>query len=407
MTSETFRRASFGLAIATFVATFAQAADFPVGEKTGTAIQRAIDAAAAAGGGRVVVPAGLYPSGSIRLRSHVELHLEKGARISGSVKWEDYFSFPESVCPITPEQSDKVFLYAWDAEDVAITGEGIVDGNGPSFFDRNAILWGCFWPKPATPRPRMVQLIRCRGIRFAGVMFKDPPSWTMLLRQCEDIVFDGIRVHANQHIVNSDGVDFDTCRHVRVRNCSFITGDDCFAIRAIRLPGSDERAVCEDILVEDCTLDSACQTVRMGCPSDDEIRNVTFRNIRARGTRGINFDYPARYLSPGSEGFMDIHDILFENYTGDFDYEAIRMDVEPGIKVRGIRDITYRNVDVTARRGTRFVGNVHSKMDNVRFENVTVNGVRQADGPIAADCTATGALKRADGASWETMKKRK
>ena len=104
---------------------------------------------------------------------------------------------------------------------------------------------------------------------------------------------------------------------------------------------------------------------------------------------------------------MDIHDILFENYTGDFDYEAIRMDVEPGIKVRSIRDITYRNVDVTARRGTHFVGNVHSKMDNVRFENVTVNGVREADGPVAADCSATGTLKRADGASWETMKKRK
>lgn len=378
-----------------------------VQEKSGAAIQRAIDAAAAKGGGRVVVPAGVYPSASIRLRSHVDLHLEKGARISGSVKWQDYFSFPESVCPITPEQSDKVFLYAWDEEDIAITGEGIIDGNGPEFFDRSAILWGSFWPKPATPRPRMVQLIRCRGIRFEGVMFKNPPSWTMLIRQCEEVVFDGIRVHANQRIINSDGVDFDTCRHVRVRNSSFITGDDCLAIRAIRLPGEDARAVCEDIVVENCALDSACQTVRMGCPSDDEIRNVIFRNLRGGGARGVNFDYPARYLSPGDEGYMDIHDIRFENCSGDFDGEAIRMEVEPGIKLRDIRNITYRNVDVTTKAGLRFVGNVHSKLDGVKFEKVVVNGIRQPDGLVAADCTATGALKREDGGSWETMKKQK
>ena len=376
-----------------------------VTEKTGAAIQRAIDRVAAAGGGRVIVPAGVYPSGSIRLRSHVDLHLEKDAVVRGGTKSEDYASFPEEVCAIKPENSTKVFLYAWDESDFAITGEGRFDGQGLAFFDTSSLkMGGRFFAKPPIERPRMVQLIRCRDFRFEGVTFWNSPCWTMLIRQCENILFDGIRVMADLRIINSDGVDFETCRHVRVRNCTFRTGDDCFAIRAIRDDGSDEPAVTEDVLVEDCTLCSACQTIRMGCPSDDEIRDVTFRNIRATGNNGINFDYPARYLHPGNDGFMNIHDITFENFSGTFLARALRICTESGVKIRGVRDITFRNLNVTSAFPTQFKGNVYSKLERIRFDNVTVNDERQPDGFQPVDCTDAGPLKRIDGWSWETRK---
>ena len=379
-----------------------------VAEKTGAAIQRAIDEVAAAGGGRVVVPAGEYPSGSLRMRSHVELHLEKGATVVGGDRSEDYFSFPVSVCAVRPEGSARVFVYAWDAEDIAITGEGAFEGQGPKFFDHSTLKGNArFWAKPACERPRMVQFVKCRGIRLEGVTFKDSPGWTMLIRLCEDIDVDGIRVVADQRIINSDGIDFDSCRHVRVTRSEFRTGDDCLIMRAMREAGSDEHMVCEDVLVSDCTLDSACQTIRMGCPSDDEIRNVTFRNIRARGWNGIYFDYPARYLRPTDDGYMNIHDIVFDGYTGDFKGSAMQIVVEPGVKIRGARDIVFRNFDVRTAKPPRFVGNVHSAIERVRYENVTVNGVRQPDGDVAADCTSAGPLVRPRRLSWETANQTK
>ena len=382
------------------------AGDIIVDGRDGAAIQRAIDAAAAAGGGRVTVPAGEYPSGSIRLRSRVDLHLEKGARVVGGTRSEDYFSFPDSICALKPENSTKVFVYAWDEQDISITGEGVIDGQGVAFFPGQEGKTGHF-SKPAVERPRMVQLFRCKGIRLEGVEFLNSPCWTMLIRLCENIAVDGVKVHADQRIINSDGIDFDSCRHVRVKNSDFRTGDDCLVMRAMRETGENPKLVCEDVVVTDCTLDSTCQCVRMGCPSDDEIRNITFRNVSMKGRNGIYFDYPARYLRPDDEGYMDIHDIVFENFTGRLSGYPVRVGVEPGVRIRSVRNVLIRNFDVQAVRPMTFVGNVHSKIENVRYDNVTVNGTRLPDGPVAADCTNAGPLKRVDGWSWETYRQQK
>ena len=372
-------------------------------ERTGAAIQRAIDAAAEAGGGRVVVSPGIWPSGSLRLRSNVELHLAKGARIVGGTTSEGYFSFPEDVCSIRPERSSRVFIYAWDEHDIAITGEGTIDGQGPKFFDHSTRQFERFWAKPPCERPRMVQLVRCRNVRLNGTTFLDSPGWTMLIRLCENVDADGIRVQANQMIINSDGIDFDSCRHVRVRNSDFVTGDDSIIMRAMREKGCADRIVCEDVLVENCRLNSACQCIRMGCPSDDTIRNVTFRDLRLAGFNGIYFNNPVGYLRSGDEGYLDVHDVLFENVTGSLEGSAIQIDVDPGIRLRGVRDITFRNVDVQSKEPLRFVGNVHTRFERVRFENVTVNGLRQDDGDVPGDFTADGPLVRRKSKSWEAQ----
>lgn len=370
----------------------------------GADIQKAIDAAAAAGGGRVVVAAGEHKSGSIRLRSKVELHLEKGARIVGGTKSEDYFSFPEEICAIRPERSSRVFLYAWNEHDIAITGEGTIDGQGPTFFDHNTRQFGRFWGKPPCERPRMVQLVRCRGIRLEGTTFLDSPGWTMLIRLCEDITVKRIRVQANPMIINSDGIDFDGCRHVRVMDSDFSTGDDSLILRAMREKGSTVPVVCEDVVVENCRLQSACQCIRVGCPSDDTIRNALFRNIRIAGYNGIYFENPVHYLRADDEGYLLAHNIRFENVTGNVEGSAIQIYVDPGVKLRGIRDILFKDFKVTTANPLRFVGNVHTRFARVMFENVVVNGVRQADGEVAGDYSADGPLQRRKQTSWEAKR---
>ena len=115
----------------------AGAADVVVTGKTGRDIQAAIDQAAAQGGGRVVVPAGEWTTGTLEMRSHVELHLQKGAILKGGTKEADYDRndvFPENFWSPGEEWSGGHLILGYKVEDVAITGEGVIDGNGPAFF---------------------------------------------------------------------------------------------------------------------------------------------------------------------------------------------------------------------------------------------------------------------------------
>ena len=291
----------------------ARADDFRVAADGGRAeIQQAIDAASAAGGGRVVVAPGVHPVGTLRLRSHVELHLEKGAVLLVSTKRDDYDDFPHDVCSVSPESSYRALIQAWDAEDIAITGKGTIDGQGPAFYDRKPPRG--HWPKPKF-RPLMVQFVRCRRVRLEGATFKDSPMWTMFIRLCEDVVADGITVVGDQRMINNDGIDFDACRRVRVGNSFFKTGDDCIILRAMR-EWKDEHVVCEDVVVSNCVLNSTCQAIRMGAPSDDTIRNALFKDIKMAGNNGIFFDYPIRYTRPYDEGYMDMSNIVFDGFEG-------------------------------------------------------------------------------------------
>ena len=407
------------------------AADVTVSGKTGADIQAAIDRAAATGGGRVTVPAGEYAVASIRLRGKVDLHLEKGAWLKGSTKSEDYTDFPDEICSIHPEKSKKVLVYAYDCDNIAITGEGTIDGQGPEFFDRSSTnAWRC-WPKPPVQRPRMVQFVRCKGVRLQGVTFKDSPCWTMLIRLCEDITVDGITIDGEQRMINNDGIDFDGCRKVRVGNSKFKTCDDCIVLRAMREKGCPDRIVCEDIVVSNCVLNSWCQTIRLGCPSDDTIRHALFKDIVAEGNNGIFADYPERYLRPDDEGYMDISDIVFENYTGTLRGSALQIVSEPGVKIRNADGFVFRNFNVKSRRPLRFIGNMGHEIKGVRLENftaevagkdapvqvagcsglvysgVTVNGRKQADGPVATAPGSDAVLKRKKSVSWESEAEKK
>ena len=365
------------VAVIALTATFAQAADFPVAEKTGAAIQAAIDAAAAAGGGRVVVPAGVYPTGSLTLRSHVEVHLEKGAVVQGSAKYDDWGAFPESAMP----KMYRALLHAYDAEDIALTGEGAFDGNGMAFFKTDERIFGRFY-KGVAARPKILIMVRCRNVRFEGVSFLNPPSWTLHIIDSEHLLFRRAKLWNDLMCINCDGLDLDGCRHVRVEDCDFHTGDDALVVRAILWPGGSPRAVLEDIVVENCRFESACQCIRIGCSSDDTIRDVHFRNVTFRGFNGVNFDYPENYLHATDEGFLDAHDITFENVTGELDGRPIRVKAAPGVKLRGLRDVLFRNVTLTGKSPSVFESNWYSPMERFRFENVTLDGVRQPDGEV-------------------------
>jgi polygalacturonase len=193
----------------------------------------------------------------------------------------------------------------------------------------------------------------------------------MWLRFCENITVSRIRIEDEQRMINSDGIDFDGCRHVRVGDSYFKTGDDCVVLRAIR----DERrrdvpVVTEDVVVSNCYFNTPCQGVRIGCPSDDTIRNAVFRNIKFDGNNAIGSQQPRRYLTMGDNGYLKTENILFENWTVRSGGHPLQMFVGEGIVLRDFGHMTFRNFTVKSKRPFMVRGNTGTHISDMHFENV-------------------------------------
>ena len=357
-----------------------QAKDFAPEAHTGAAIQKAIDAAFASGGGRVALERGVaYPSGTLYLKSRVELNVPEGTVILGGASPADYDDVDDPRIGRKPEKSTKVFIACLDGEDVAITGKGVIDGQGVKFYDVNSILWERFYAKPPHPRPRMVEFFNCRNVRFEDITFKDSPGWTCWIRKCENFTAERVKIVADQKMINNDGFHIDSCRRVRIRHCDLKTGDDGIVMRAIRTIGGEE-SVCEDMVVEDCTLNSACQCIRLSCPSDGTIRNGTFRNLKMNGFNGVVSAHPVRYLLDGEHGSCRMENIVVENCDINVDGSSISFSVEPGVTLRDFGNVAFRNIRLKSRKALVLNGTGDTPLRNVTFEDVS--GSVKAEKPI-------------------------
>ncbi len=345
--------------------------DYIVNEKSGAAIQQAIDSAAQAGGGRVVLEPGIYLSGTLYLRSNIELHLPGGAKILGEPTPDRYDDFCHpGFDAVAPEGSRKCLIAAAECENISITGQGEINGNGPLFYDRN-VPPGTFFAKPPHPRPRMVQLYRCRNVLIDGVSFLDSPGWSFWLIACEDVRISRIRIAGCQQMINNDGIDIDSCRRVAVSDSFFRTGDDCLILRAIRRT-PEEPSVCEEVTVTNCVLDSASQGIRIGCPSDDTIRNCSFSNIIFRGTgNGIVSVHPYRYLRKDCKGYLQVSDLLFENFDITTERAPVVLFCEGAIQLRGLERLTFRNFRIQAKQPFQLIGNAVTTLRDIRFTDIS------------------------------------
>ena len=364
--------------------------DITVGNKTGAAIQAAINEAAARGGGRVSLEPGIHHCGTIRLRSNIELHIPAGAKIQGADSPDAYDDFPHPF-GVHPEEGKKALLVCHDAENVSVTGRGEINGAGPAFYDTD-VPPGAFYAKPPHPRPRMAQFHNCRNVLFEGVSFVDSPGWTFFLSECEDVVVSRVRVAGDQQMINNDGIDIDSCRRVSVFDSFFRTGDDCIVLRAIR-KDRETPAVCERVVVSNCVLDSRCQGVRVGCPSDDTIRACRFENIvfKGRGT-GVIFEYPMRYLRKDCEGRICVSDISFNHISIDSGGHPIRISCDPEIKPRRIADISFRNIRARGKSPVVLAGTPEHPL-----EDITLSGIDceiEGDTPLVARFVRRLAMER-------------
>ena len=351
------------------------AADFNVRDHGGE-IQAAVEAAAAAGGGRVVVPAGEWTSGTIWLKSHTELHLEKGAVIKGSTDAKDYNRndvFPENFWSAGEEWSGGHLVMAYKATDVAITGAGVIDGNGPAFFDEepeedSRFPWYKYglklhpvdrtWFRPGP----MVAMFLTKNIRLEGVTLKNTPSWTAHFRCCDGLDIRNVTIDADRTIANSDGFSIDCTRNVKVRDCRIFTGDDGFAIRA-SCEHHPRENFCENILVENCEVASCCYGVRFGVGTG-LIRNIEIRDCRITESSRA-FGFTPSWLDAGKNCYIE--NVTVRDCFAGSTERPVEMWTFHGDS--RVRDISFVNCRFEAMLPSAVGGNERCCPENIRFEN--------------------------------------
>lgn len=230
--------------------------------KDTAALQAALDACADAGGGRVVVEHGTYLTGTLFLRSRVELHIAASARLLASTDIEDY---PENVHHNryrNESDLDRCLLFAEDVEHVTLSGPGEINGNGPAF------------PRVGPPpRAMMLRTLRASHVRVRDLQLLDAPGWTTAFLDSRWIWVENVRIH-NDSNFNGDGLNFDGCQHVYVRGCHITGTDD-----NICLQSSSREYPTRDVHISDCELSSVCAGIRIGLKSIGTISDVTIQGI--------------------------------------------------------------------------------------------------------------------------------
>ena len=351
------------------------------------ALQAAIDAAHAGGGGEVRVPAGRYVTGSLFLRSHVDFNVCAGATIEASKDPADYN--PWDVCPqnsrsVAENHEGGHLFLCIEQTDVTLRGAGTITGNGAHFmtdgFDRARIGkrtgvngLGGHNPQDAIKwRPaQMLWFCESSRVRLEGLHLLDSPYWTVLLHGCEDVAVRGLVIRtsrADPTTMNGDGLNIDCCRHVRVSDCDIETSDDSLCLRADgkRLLN----APCETayVTVANCTLSSLQEAFRIGV-GDGPIHDCAVSNCVIRDSRrGINFS-STWFPSHG----CDFRDIRFDNIVSHTSSSFLRIhrlkSTEP--EVRGLH---FSNVSGTQGEPSYIWSRPGKPFEGISLVNVDMDG---------------------------------
>ena len=374
------------------------------------AIQKAVDACAAAGGGRVVVPGGVFVSGPIFLRSNIDFHLRAGAVLQGSRNMADYGEVELKTHGHHINAFLASLITAVQAENVSVTGRGTLDGQGKVWWDEiDAGRRG--------PRPVLVYFLDCDRVLLEGVKLLNSAAWTVLPLLCRNVEIRGITIkNPWKPYHNCDGIDLHSCRDVRVSNCHIDTGDDGICLKSIpdwfisasgRSAGgghaertvdySQPRIPCENVVIENCVVTHAHSGVSAWAEVIGGLGNLAVTNCVFDGTRtGIQiarYPWPGGYVrdvtisniivrrvecgihisseplswqelrdGPDKETTPDIGRIRIDNITGTKVMVACEMY---GMEKNPVHDVTLSNIRVESNLGfnLRNVRDVY--LDNV------------------------------------------
>lgn len=363
------------------------------------AFQKAIDACSKSGGGNVIVPFGTFLTGAIVLKSNVNLHLADSAKITFSVNPKDYpivFTRWEGV----ELMNYSALIYAYDQQNIAITGNGTLDGNASY---ENWWSWNQGKPSKQVQarerlqalnhqktnaktrifgegsflRPNFIQPYNCKNILISGVKMINSPMWNLNPVLCENVTVDGVKIIS--HGPNTDGCDPESCKNVVIKNCFFDTGDDCIAIKSGR--DEDGRAIgkpAENHIVENCEMRDGHGGVVIGSEISGGAKNIYAINCRMDSP---NLERILRIKTSSSRGGVIENVFMKDVKVGTYRDAAVTCNMfyeDPGNFMPAIRNIWVENLDVV--KGGNYALYVkaykESPVQNLKMVNCNINGVK-------------------------------
>jgi polygalacturonase len=247
-----------------------------------------IDALHAKGGGQLYFPAGRYLTGSLQLKSNVTLYLEKEAMLLGSTSPYDYPGFStEKELKVNNDHFDQALIYAEGAENIGITGEGCIDGQGrelaltiDSLHHTGELVdkhYNTYRKRPNT-RPKLLFMRNCQKVELRKTNFRSGAAWGLSFSLCVDLTIDSLHVE-NRAYWNNDGIDISDCKDVRISNCFINSADDGICLKSHNRGAWNDR-----VSISNCHIISSASAIKFGTESLGGFKNVTIDNIRIKDT---------------------------------------------------------------------------------------------------------------------------
>lgn len=385
---------------------------------TKEAFDKAITKCSENGGGTIIVPSGdYYMNGSLVLKSNVHIKLEKGAVLNFSINENDYLPAVLTRWEGTEVYNFSPLIYAYHVNNIAITGEGIINGNGSKYFaswkkeqnndkqilrkmgKENVPVYKRVFGKGHKLRPGLFESFGCNNVRLEGVTFLDSPFWVIHPIFCNNVIIRDVTVRSNNP--NNDGTDPDSCTNVLIEDCNFETGDDAIAIKS----GRDNDAwrvgqPSENIVIRNCLFSSKINGVCIGSEIAGGVRNVFIENIKI--PKSSNAIYFKSNLDRG--GYIEniyVRNIKAENVESSLirfepNYKGERSAFHPtrfknfvieniqckevnqiGFYLDGFEELPIENI-ILKNISINKAPNVYSLQNgkNIVFDNVYINGYK-------------------------------
>lgn len=336
------------------------------------AFQRAIDAAAPAGGQVLVRGGRKYLVSTLVLKGGIDFHLADDAELLASNNRADY-----------PGNGDGI-LTAQAAHGLSVTGTGNINGRAKQFmtgFDPAGEIWQ-FGPF----RPKIFVLTACTGLEIRDISFSEAPFWGLHMLGCEHVLVDGLKIRNFLDVPNCDGIDPDHCRDVEIRNCDVVCGDDAIVLKSTRQ--TVDYGACSNVSVHDCAMTTKDSGLKIGTETVQEISHIRFERCEIRtGCRGLTI----QLRDEGSVSDIRFSDIKFVAQYQAAPWwgrgEAISLTAIPRgkeTKVGRISGVHFRNITGRAENSVRIEGTAESPIADVTLENVelTLDRWTSYPGPI-------------------------
>lgn len=386
--------------------------------KATAAIKKAIDAAVKTGGGTVYFPAGKYLTGPIHLKSNITIHIEAGAEIHFSDNFDDYLPMVESRYEGVDVTSFSPLFYANRAENITITGRGLINGHGKKWWDfvegykadQPRSKWQLIFDDlnkdillPDDPkqmkrgflRPAFIQFMHCKNVLIEGITIKDSPFWTVNPQFCDNVTVHAVTINNPQrNAPNTDGINPESCSNVRISDSHISVGDDCITIKSGKdLPGRAKNRPAENYTITNCTMLAGHGGVVIGSEMSGGVKKIVISNCLFDGTdRGIRLK-----TTRGRGGVVEdirIDNIVMKNIRDQaivMDMEYAKVPVEPvSERTPAFRNIRISNVTAYTNEAMFINGLAEMPVQEISLNDVVFEAKRGITIRNAKDITLHG-----------------